>query len=465
MGNQCSTAAELPIAPLKKESGAVAVNEAPIKMEEVTSELAKDTKMGRRSSELHFLFDDLCSTSPSKRDVGGTREYRKRGSMIEEPGKLYGNASLTEKLTGPWSVIIPEKTVFVGHKIPDTDAICSAIAAAELFEGKPARAGELNTETQYVLNRCGISQPELFSDLVKEGQEEVETICLVDHNQISQVADGVELNKVIGVIDHHAFQSGTICTRFPIYADIRPWGSACTIIAHAFIQHRHPLSKSSAALMLAGIISDTLSLCSPTTTEFDHMMVTFLSYAAGIEDVEELAKEMSIAKSKQLQSMNSYTLIRGDIKKFVTKHEATNTSMKMAIGVVECTDPGVVLERRHELVEELKAYKLEEDVDIAYLIVVDIVALYSEIICPEEDEIDLACRAFQSKVSEDGTIKLEKGRVSRKLDFMPNLVKIIDKGWQKKSVEDAKTRQRRRQSLAEVVVVNGPTGQSLGRGG
>jgi len=440
-----------------------------IKLEEVTSELAKDTVHGRGSSELHNLYDEYCApegvVSPKKKaSEGKRRSFFSKGarrSFIAESQVLYSSSKLTKKLTGPWSVIIPKGTVFIGHKIPDTDAICSAIAAAELFHGTPARAGTINTETEYVLKRFGVSQPELFTDVLSSHGGEIENICLVDHNQISQVSDGVDLKKIIGVIDHHAFQSGTICTPFPIYTDIRPWGSACTIIAHAFIQHRHELSKSSAGLMLAGIISDTLSLCSPTTTEFDHLMVTFLSYAAGIQDVDELAKEMFKAKSKQLESMTTYSLIRGDIKKFVTVNAATDSSLKMAIGVVECTNPAVVLSRTGELAEELKAFKLEEDVDLAYLIVVDIVALFSEIICPEADEVDLACQAFQGTVSENGTIKLEKGRVSRKLDFMPNLVKVLEKGWHKKTVEDKVTRRTKRDSLARVVLST--DGQTLAR--
>ena len=402
-----------------------------------------------------------CEFSFFTKHARGSLNEADESSLTFHPwsASLYASSKLTSRLTGPWSVVIPKGTVFIGHKIPDTDAICSAIAASELFKGYPAKAGKLNTETEYVLQRFGVAEPDLFEDVSRSRGDS--SICLVDHNQMSQVSDGVDLKKVIGVIDHHAFQSGTICTPFPIYTDIRPWGSACTIIAHAYIQHRHPLSKSSAGLMLAGIISDTLSLCSPTTTEFDHMMVTFLSYAAGVSDVDELAKEMFKAKSKQLETMNAYSLVRGDIKKFVTEEARTRTKLKMAIGVVECTNPVVVMNRKDELEDELRAFKLEEDADIAYLIVVDIVALLSEIICPDEDEVDLACQAFGGTVGENGTIKLEKGRVSRKLDFMPNLVKVLEKGWQKKKVEAPETRRIKRQSLAQVVYENG---QSLGRG-
>ena len=195
-----------------------------------------------------------CEFSYFTKHARGSLNEADESSLTFHPwsASLYASSKLTSRLTGPWSVVIPKGTVFIGHKIPDTDAICSAIAASELFKGYPAKAGKLNTETEYVLQRFGVAEPDLFEDVSRSRGDS--SICLVDHNQMSQVSDGVDLKKVIGVIDHHAFQSGTICTPFPIYTDIRPWGSACTIIAHAYIQHRHPLSKSSAGLMLAGMV-------------------------------------------------------------------------------------------------------------------------------------------------------------------------------------------------------------------
>lgn len=63
------------------------------------------------------------------------------------------------------------KVYVVGHKNPDTDSICSAIAYAKLKttltgeEHTPRRAGQLNEETQYVLDRFRVKSPGLLSDL------------------------------------------------------------------------------------------------------------------------------------------------------------------------------------------------------------------------------------------------------------------------------------------------------------
>jgi nanoRNase/pAp phosphatase (c-di-AMP/oligoRNAs hydrolase) len=79
-----------------------------------------------------------------------------------------------------------------------------------------------------------------------------------------------------GIIDHHALQSKIVTTATPIFVDIRPWGSACSIIASLFIDHKRKISKSTAGLLLSGILSDTLNLQSPTTTEV--LLFSFTSF-------------------------------------------------------------------------------------------------------------------------------------------------------------------------------------------
>jgi len=97
-------------------------------------------------------------------------------------------------------------------------------------------------------------------------------ICLVDHNQVTQMAPGVDVTKIVGIIDHHALQSKIVTTATPIFIDIRPWGSACTIVASMFIDHGKAISQKTAGLLLSGILSDTLNLQSPTTTEVCYLL-------------------------------------------------------------------------------------------------------------------------------------------------------------------------------------------------
>ena len=100
--------------------------------------------------------------------------------------------------------------------------------------------------------------------------------------------------------DH--LQSNTWETAAPIYVDIRPWGSACTIIAHTFMRERRLPSKPVAGMLLSGILSDTLNLKSPTTTPTDRVVMATLAELAGDGDgpidVDRLAQEQFKAKSE-----------------------------------------------------------------------------------------------------------------------------------------------------------------------
>lgn len=86
------------------------------------------------------------------------------------------------------------KTTVIGHKNPDTDSICSAIAYAALknrLDGEgyePRRAGELNQETAYVLDRFRIPTPRLLTDAKAKVRD-------MDIRDISGVSEQITMRK------------------------------------------------------------------------------------------------------------------------------------------------------------------------------------------------------------------------------------------------------------------------------
>ena len=122
-----------------------------------------------------------------------------------------------------------EQIYIFGHKNPDTDSICSSIVKERLnrklgYEKCFAkRLGNVNKETQYVLDYLGIELPELIEH-VEEGQE----VILIDHNDFDQSVDGIEKAKIIGVIDHHSIAN--FRTQDPLYYTARPYGCTSTIL-------------------------------------------------------------------------------------------------------------------------------------------------------------------------------------------------------------------------------------------
>ena len=117
--------------------------------------------------------------------------------------------------------------IFVGHLVTDLDSVAGAIGAAALYGGRAAIASEVNSETQFALDYWKVETPPAIEEVLKEKPDC--DICLVDHQQTSQMNPNIKVDQIVGVIDHHALQSKTIVTDKPIYIDIRPWGSMSTM--------------------------------------------------------------------------------------------------------------------------------------------------------------------------------------------------------------------------------------------
>lgn len=327
-------------------------------------------------------------------------------------------------------VFIPhmiQNAVFCGHVVTDLDSVAGAIGAASLYGGTPAAASELNSETQYVLSRFGCPQPRRIEDIVAENAEA--RICLVDHQQTSQMNPCIEPKNVVGIIDHHALQNKTVVTEKPIYVDIRPWGSMSTIIGHTFLSRKKRPTKMVAGLLLCAILSDTLNLQSPTTTEWDELIVTALAEIAEIEDIDALAVEQFRAKSKDLVHLSAYSLVHGDQKTF-SFERLGGFQGEVGFGVIETTDDQPILERVDELVLEMLAAKKETSLDILFLAIVNIVELHSKLVLCGPAEASLAKEAYGGEItSEDQTLMDLGKRVSRKQEFIPAVAAAIEGGW------------------------------------
>ena len=203
-----------------------------------------------------------------------------------------------------------DNVIFItGHKNPDTDSICSAIGYAALKgEGYAAgRAGELNPETKFVLERFGLAAPELLQNVV--GSE----IILVDHNEAGQAVDGIADAKIIEILDHHKI--GGLQTSEPILFCNLPVGCTATIVTMFYQQNGKKPEPAVAGALCSAILSDTLAFRSPTCTELDKKAATELAAIAGIADVEAYAKEMFMAGS-ELGNKTEREILYLDFKKF-----------------------------------------------------------------------------------------------------------------------------------------------------
>jgi len=347
-------------------------------------------------------------------------------------------------------VYIPESlkgAVFCGHLVADMDSIAGAIGAAELYGGTPARASAINGETEFGLHYWGYDLDDIKPIEEVLASDPDHPVCLVDFQQKTQLHPNIKPKQVVGVIDHHALQSSTLITERPIYVDIRPWGCMSSILAHNYVMMGKYMPKSVAGLMLSAILSDTLNLRSPTTTEWDRRIMTMLVQYTGVTDVNLLAAQQFRAKSRSLAGMSPHALCAGDVKQFI--FTSRGVSIRVAFGVVETTDSMVMIARTAELLPEMRAIRREmseaqdNKVDCYFLAVVDIVEMQSHLLIAGPKERSLAMAAFgpstvplSDKVlslidssAAKNILALKPGAVSRKADFVPPLTKAINDGW------------------------------------
>lgn len=378
--------------------------------------------------------DDWEPEAPNENDHASPLTMSRKRSVVERevqhrlPGAKKFTSNLPASNVPTVNAYIPPTlggAIFCGHLVTDLDSIAGAIGAAELYGGIPARASEVNSETQFALEYWSKEKPEPIEKVLNAFPQA--GVCLVDHQQMSQLNKSIPVERIVGVIDHHALQNSTIVTDMPIYIDIRPWGSMSTIIAHSFMMYGRRPTRSTSGMLLCAILSDTLNLQGPTTTEWDKLMVTILSDIAGVIDVQALAMQQFKAKSAELGTLSATALATGDQKIFTFKTDHFEGTV--AFAVVETTDDDVILERAQEIRLAMMEDKTKQGVTMLYLAVVNIVKLRTKLLILSENEMALAQAAFvNGRVECPNSMDLG-GLVSRKKDFIPAVTRAIKDGF------------------------------------
>ncbi|USD38930.1 MULTISPECIES: manganese-dependent inorganic pyrophosphatase [Ferrimonas] len=307
---------------------------------------------------------------------------------------------------------IDQNTLWFGHINPDTDTIVSAMMAAKIYGGQARSTGKLNKETQYVLDTLKLDTPPLATNLAAAN------VALVDFNQTTQLMPGVNQNNIQAVIDHHALRDNPIALSSPISINIKPWGSAATIIADDAERHGIALSKSDAGLLLAGILSDTLNLSSATTTERDRQLVASLSATAGL-DADEFAANMFKAKS-DLSDVSAYDIVVGDYKNY------SINGKNVGFGVAEVLSSDELLGRVEELRQALGKARTSQKRDHIFFAIVDMQKKTAYVITENRADEKLANKAYGVKMDKRGLFVLSD-TLSRKRQMMPAIKGALSK--------------------------------------
>ncbi|GAA0301795.1 manganese-dependent inorganic pyrophosphatase [Psychrosphaera haliotis] len=296
----------------------------------------------------------------------------------------------------------------VGHKVPDSDSICSAIALSylktELGEPTvPARLGELSPETMFILDRFGFEKPELKLSYAGE------SLYIVDHSDRVQGPDDIDDATILGIIDHHKL--GDITTSTPLECWIRPVGCTNTIIKMMYDFEGIEIPKDIAGAMMMAILSDTVLFKSPTCTTADKKCVEALAEIAGIEDYQELGMDMFKVKSA-VEGTPARDLVLRDFKDFNMKGQL------VGIGQLEVIDLAMLDEMKDDLHADLQSLKEEGNRHSVILLLTDIMKEGSELLVVSDDTSVIE-KAFDVTLTEN-RVWID-GILSRKKQVVPPL--------------------------------------------
>lgn len=264
---------------------------------------------------------------------------------------------------------------------------------------------------------CGIVSKSDFLKVIPR------QLILVDHNELTQAVAGADKIPIIEVLDHHkigGFQSDR-----PVLFWNNPVGSSSTIVALCYEQNNVPIPPRIAGILMAGLISDTLNLTSPTTTDIDRRIMKKL---AEIEEIEpaELAEEI-FAVGSPLLTMSPEEAVAADCKHYQEE------GVTFSVAQIEELSFDRFKSKREELLEALETYRGSKKLDASFLLVTDINTQNSILLAKGAawlmEDIDYPPRGQQAWWME--------GVVSRKKQLLPYLLQCIQTAERRDEIPDS----------------------------
>ncbi|MEA3355498.1 MAG: manganese-dependent inorganic pyrophosphatase [Patescibacteria group bacterium] len=312
------------------------------------------------------------------------------------------------------------KTYIIGHIKPDTDAVIATLAFKHLFDSMDCWnhpnsvaciTHNLNPETQFIFKKFNQTPLQLIkaSDIQPKDK-----IVLVDHNETSQMLAKINPNQITDIFDHHKIN---LKLSQPIFLTMKAWGSTCTIAHNLMKTHKVSIPKKLAALMLCAIVSDTVGFKSSTTTEVDKNAASKLAKISDIKNIKNLTLEIFKAKS-DISTLTNEKIITNDYKIY------NFSNKKVFISQLETVEQENLLKNKvSDLLSALTKAKKDQNLDLAFLVISDIIKVNSKILILSNQEKQIAEKAFNKKVSNN---ILDIGpKLSRKKDIAPAIEKAI----------------------------------------
>lgn len=308
----------------------------------------------------------------------GTAETLRRLRMATEVGLIMGKETLSLQISDLYDD---------GKEMLSE----SKLRGISVYDGKEWKG--------YVTSRCFLNKPR-------------HSVILVDHNEGGQSIKGIEDADILEIIDHHRLDA--LKTNVPLFIDSEPVGSTCTIIYQMFLRHNIVPDEETAKALLAGVISDTLILKSPTTTSLDRATAGALAAISGEYDIHSFGEKL-FSFTDSLSSKDPEEAISSDFKTYKEK------GVKLAIGQCEVTTLKDFNEYCDKYLKALEKVRKKNSLDWAMLMITDVLRDKS-ILLTTESKLN---KALQWNKIKDNVYDMP-GVMSRKKQVLPEVLYSLD---------------------------------------
>jgi manganese-dependent inorganic pyrophosphatase len=238
-------------------------------------------------------------------------------------------------------------------------------------------------------------------------------IILVDHAEQAQSVPGIDQAEIVEILDHHHI--GSIETRVPVTATFDPVGSTATLVIERFRRSGVEPTRPTAMLLLSAVLSDTVILNSPTTTERDEAAAEYLERMLEV-DAQDYGRRM-FEETSDVSAVSADDLVKRDAKGY---HSSNGTPFLIA--QVEVVGKGL-LDREDELLEAMGRERSKQGVDLYALMVTDVLDKATDLLV--SGDMGAVARAFGVEPSNGGSKLALPGVMSRKKQVAPKLLSVL----------------------------------------
>ncbi|MCF0175651.1 MAG: DHH family phosphoesterase [Bacteroidales bacterium] len=248
-------------------------------------------------------------------------------------------------------------TYVVGHKTPDTDAVCSAVGYAALMKAlgyncEARVAGEANRETKYLQKRLGIEIPQVLSALSPNDR-----LIMTDHCEYIQAVSGAENAVLLQIIDHH--QLGNVTSSGQLFYRSAPVGATSTLVFTAYRDFGVQIPDAIAKTLLAGILSDTNNR-TKQFTQVDSIAYNALATQLGIADETEDIYKGMVEASCSYDGMTDEEIYHSDDKEYEI------ASVYLGIGSLEWYDASTFVPFLERILDAMKKIRGEKGMKMIF---------------------------------------------------------------------------------------------------